>query len=89
MGNIAGCCEAKDDLRPGASTQSHTLQRQDEGEKPIRIEYFGNGYGRVDPIRQMLVHKEVDFQYVAHTPESFAALKENGGNIGEAGVLPR
>ena len=49
MGN---CCEAKEDLRPTHVQAQNKLQRRDENEEgPVKIEYFGGSYGRVDPVR--------------------------------------
>merc|ERR1711957_103341 len=54
---------------------------------PIKIEYFAGHYGRPDPIRQMLEHKQISFKFIGYTGESWVALKE-AGNTGEMGSLP-
>ena len=53
----------------------------------IRIEYFGPGYGRVDPIRQLLEHHGVEWEFIPATQEAWGARKA-AGDTGEMGALP-
>uniref|UniRef100_A0A7S3HWL3 GST C-terminal domain-containing protein n=1 Tax=Favella ehrenbergii TaxID=182087 RepID=A0A7S3HWL3_9SPIT len=85
----AYCCDSSQDtnLRPGVDTSLARKEADTMMNQPIKIEYFGGSFGRVDPIRQMLVHKSVDFKFIGYTPDSWASLKESG-NSGEMGGLP-
>jgi glutathione S-transferase len=40
----------------------------------LKLHYF-DGYGRMEPIRQLLVHAKVEFEEVKYSFESFAASK--------------
>ena len=95
----ANCCDSSaaehlDTPAPAGITGGH--QRRDDfarvnaniAKESYKVEYFGECYGRVDPIRQMLEHKGADYQFIGHTAEGWANLKKSGGNTGEFGGLP-
>ena len=46
------------------------------------------GYGRADPIRFLLHHAKVDYQYIGYDFEQWGKLKAEGKQ-GEFGGLPR
>ena len=49
------------------------------GSKPlVTVEYFGMGYGRADPIRFLLHHAKVDYQYIGYDFEQWGKLKAEG-----------
>ena len=62
----------------------------DQGSKKekIKIEYFGMGYARADPIRFLLHHANVDYEYVGYDFETWGKMKAEGKG-GEFGGLPR
>ena len=54
----------------------------------LTVEYFGLGYARADPIRFLLHHAKVDYQYIGYDFEQWGKLKGEGKG-GEFGGLPR
>ena len=54
----------------------------------IQVEYFAMGYGRADPIRFLLHLKELPYEYIGHTFETWGKVKGSGQG-GEFNGLPR
>jgi len=72
-------------LRPGAPLEiskpfSHSAQK-------VKIEYFEDRYGRVDPIVQLLAHKRVEYEWVGVDRFSWLSRKASG-DAGEMQILP-
>ena len=55
--------------------------------KLIEVTYFGLGYGRVDPIVQMLQHSGANWKFHAETFETWGPRKASG-KTAEFGALP-
>ena len=53
----------------------------------IELTYFDFGYGRADPLVQLLVHTDANWQYKGETFESWGARKQKG-QTAEFGALP-
>ena len=58
-----------------------------EGKENIKLEYF-EVYGRADPIRFLLHHAKIDYEYVGYDFPTWGKIKAEGKN-GEFGGLPR
>ena len=69
-----------------ALTNQNNKYRAEMGEERIKVEYFGP-FGRVDPIRFLLYHNEVDFDDVAVSFEEWGQRKASGQG-GEFNCLP-
>ena len=80
------CCEAQQNLRPSASLVITKPTTQSQSQK-IKIEYFENRYGRVDPVVMLLAHQKVEYEWVGIERASWFARKA-AGNGGEMQVLP-
>ena len=93
----AVCCDASatgdqiDNPAPAGLSRNEDPARvnADIAAESIKLEYFGDCYGRVDPIRQMLEHKGASYKFIGYTQESWGEMKENGGTAHlEMGGLP-
>ena len=62
MGGAFACCDSQDDMRPAAGTHG-ALARANTNDNKITVEYFAPGYGRSDPIVQMLTHAKADWEF--------------------------
>lgn len=58
------------------------------GPGKIKIEYFDAVYARSDPLRFLLHHAEVEYEFVGHSFEKWGTIKA-AGLQGEFGGLPR
>ena len=54
----------------------------------IKVEYFGFAHNRVDPIRFLLHHAKVDYEYVGYEQAQWGAIKGTPA-AGEFGGLPK
>ena len=83
MGN---CCEAPgSELRPEAA--GGISKPTTPGATSLTLEYFSPGYGRVDPLIQLLTHKKADFRFKPVSQEEWGARKA-AGDTGEMGGMP-
>ena len=53
-----------------------------------KVEYFGMCYGRADPIRFLLHHAKVDYEYVGYEQAQWGQIKGTPA-AGEFGGLPK
>ena len=73
---MGACCDASNEqMRPAPSGG---VQRPGGPEgQTIKVEYFA-GFGRADPLVQLLSHKKVKFELVSVTHEAWFARKAAG-----------
>ena len=84
---MGACCDSSgSDMRPAPSGGIVKHAGGPSGQT-IKVEYFDLGFGRADPIVQLLKHKGVAFEYVQVSQESWGTRKA-AGDAGEMGGLP-
>ena len=88
---MGACCESPGaDLRPGdvaVTANGAGIAKPTPGATGTTIEYFSPGYGRVDPLIQLLTHKKADFRFKPVNFEEWGARKA-AGDTGEFGGMP-
>ena len=80
----ATCCQQGE----GSIERPVNTRMSRPADKKIKIEYFEGGYGRADPLVQLLKHAKQDFEYITVSQVDWMGTRKAQGTTGEFGVLP-